>query len=792
MDKCDKHVLHFHLQYITNIIPIYKIKQVQNIYKMNTTDNYPEQELSPWWRRGVFIILIVEFAVLIWITSGTYLRSVGPPIPETISDQSGSVIFGKQDIIGGQQLFLQKGLMNNGTMWGHGAYLGPDFSASYLHNLAIESRNYLAVNNFNKNFDQLTKEQQAGLQQQTYNFLSKNRYDRASHKLIFTQPEIDSYQQQIGYWKEYFSGSKASHGIPSSIIYNEPDLKKLTAFFAWSAWATTAHIPGKDYSYTNNFPYEPVIGNGPSRAAILWSALSLIALLAGTALILFAFGRFNYLGWRGTEGLYPSRLIPGKPTATELGSLKFFVVVLLLLLMQTVVGGILAHYIADPESFFGFDLSAWLPTNILRSWHLQTAILWIATAYIGGGLFVASAISRKEPKGQKFLINFLFIALLILAIGSLSGEFLGVKGLLGRLWFWFGNQGWEYLEIGRGWQFLLAIGLVLWAFMLYRVVKPREGLKEEKELKTLFLLAALTIPVFYVPAFFFNSDTNFTTADTWRFWIIHLWVEGFFELFATVMVAVMFQKLGLVTRTTATRIIYLDAVLFLGAGILGTGHHWYWTGQSVVSMAVSATFSAMEVVPLILLTLEASDFARLMHSRLDEKGNKIPFPHKWTFYFLIAVGVWNFIGAGIFGFLINLPVVSYYEVGTNLTPNHGHAALMGVFGMLGIAFLVFALRQVASEIHWNRIEKYVRISFWGLNIGLAGMIILQLFPSGVMQFADVLKNGYSHARSLEFTGQSMMTSMAWFRLPADIIFVVAGVLPLLYAVVSTWFSIRKS
>jgi len=305
-------------------------------------------------------------------------------------------------------------------------------------------------------------------------------------------------------------------------------------------------------------------------------------------------------------------------------------------------------------------------------------------------------------------------------------------------------------------------------------------------------LAAFAIPFFYLPAFFFGSDTNFSTVDTWRFWIIHLWVEGFFEVFATVMVAIMFYKLDLVSRQTATRIIYLDAVLFLGAGILGTGHHWYWNGQTDVSMALSASFSALEVVPLILLTLEASGFVRLMRHKTNEKGEKINFPHKWTFYFLIAVGVWNFIGAGILGFLINLPVISYYETGTNLTPNHGHAALMGVFGMLGLAFLVFAIRQVSSFQHWERIEKYVKISFWGLNIGLAGMVILQLFPSGVLQLVDVINNGYWHARSLEFSGQQNIVNLAWLRLPADAIFIVAGVLPLLLASVLTYFNMQKT
>ena len=758
----------------------------------NSFENPKNQKLSYWWRRGLIIILLLEFAVLIWVTTGSLYRNLKPPIPEKVLDNSGSVVFTKTDIENGQQVFLKKALMSNGSIWGHGAYMGPDFSAQYLHNLALEVRNYIALEKYNSKFSELAPDQKETLVGLTRNFLSNNRYNPESHNLLYTEPEKQSFNNQISYWKDYLQKPDVNRGLSRTLIVDQSELKQLTSFFAWAAWATTAHAPGKSYSYTNNFPYEPLIGNGPSSAAILWSALSLINLLAGIALILFFFGRFNYLGWREGKDLLPPQMVPGKPTAIERASIKFFIIALILLLFQTFAGGAMAHYFADPKGFFGFDLSSLLPSNILRSWHLQSAILWIATAYIGGGIFVSAILSKREPKGQVALINFLFIALAILISGSLLGEYLGVKDVLKKLWFWLGNQGWEYLEIGRGWQFLMAIGLILWAFLLLRSVRPNKMEPEDRELKTLFLLAAFAIPFFYIPAFFFGSSTNYSTVDTWRFWIIHLWVEGFFEVFATVMVAIMFYKLGLVSKQTATRIIYLDAVLFLGAGILGTGHHWYWNGQTAVSMAISASFSALEVVPLILLTLEASDFARLMRTRTDDKGNKIDFPHKWTFYFLIAVGIWNFIGAGIFGFLINLPVISYYETGTNLTPNHGHAALMGVFGMLGIAFLVFAIRQVSSAEHWKRIEKYVKISFWGLNIGLAGMVILQLFPSGVLQLLDVIKNGYWHARSLEFSSQQQIVNLAWLRLPADILFITAGVLPLLVAVVLTYFNMRKS
>ncbi len=751
--------------------------------------NTHNQFLSPWWRRGVLLIMIVEFAVLLWVTMGSLYRNSMPPVPKEVIDSSGSVLFTQEDIQSGQQVFLKRGLMNNGTIWGHGAYLGPDFSAQYLHNLALTVSDYLSKEGHSAPYMITDKQYLAAL---THDFLSQNRYDTDTHTLLFTDSEKKSFKEQIGYWKDYFQNPASNRGLSGTVIPDEEEFEQLTAFFAWSAWASTANIPGKNHSYTNNFPYEPLIGNGPSITTILWSALSLITLLGGIAVILLFFGRFEYLGWKREEFLVPPQLIPGEPTAIERASLKFFVVAIVILLIQTLAGGALAHYFADPKGFHVFDLSKILPTNILRSWHLQTGILWIATAYIAGGLFISSLLSKKVPKLQVPLINFLFIALALLVFGSLFGEYAGVENIIKKVWFWFGNQGWEYLEIGRAWQILMAVGLVIWVFLLFRTIRPSPQEHEDRELKTLFLLGAFAIPFFYLPAFFFGSTTNYSTVDTWRFWIIHLWVEGFFEVFATIMVAVMFYKLGLVTRKTATRLIYLDAILFLGAGILGTGHHWYWTGQSTVSMAISASFSAMEVVPLVLLTLEASDFSRLMRSGNDKDGKSLPFPHKWSFYFLIAVGVWNFIGAGVFGFLINLPVISYFEVGTNLTPNHGHAALMGVFGMLGLAMLVFALRQVSSEEHWKRIEKFIRISFWGLNIGLAGMVVFQLFPSGVLQFIDVIKHGYWHARSLEFTGQNYMRSLAWLRFPADLFFIVAGVLPLLYATILTYFHMLRA
>ena len=717
-------------------------------------------ELSHRWRYGVAAVALAGLGVLIWIALNTYTGDVGTPIPTRVVDVNGQTVFTGADIMAGQQVFQKHGLMENGTIWGHGAYLGPDFSAAYLHQLALDTK------------DPTT--------------LADNRYDGKTGTLRFTASEAASYRHQIGQWKTYFAGSMASRGLSANTITDPEELRELVAFFAWTAWGSAARMPGQSYSYTQNFPYEPLLGNGPSAGAVLWSALSLITLLAGTGAVLLAFGRFDLLGWRARGLQVHPQLLPGPTTASQRATLKFFVAVALLFLVQVLVGGGVAHYRAQPGSFYGFDLAAYLPINLLRTWHLQLAIFWIVTAYVGGGLFLADALGSCEPRGQVRGINILWVALLLVVAGSMIGELVGMRQLAGKLWFWFGNQGWEYLDLGRAWQILLVLGLGFWVVLLIRAVGPARHDPEQREIATLFLISAATIPLFYLPAFFFGSETRFTIVDTWRFWIVHLWVEAFLELFVTVMVATLFYKLGLVTRQTAARVIYLDALLFLGSGIIGTGHHWYFTGQTMVSMALSSVFSAMEVVPLILLTLDATHFMRLTRGHRDVGGKPVGFPHKWTFYFLIAVGAWNFIGAGVFGFLINLPVVSYYEIGTKLTANHAHAAFMGVFGMLAVALLVFVLRQVSSEAHWDRMQRYLRMSFWGLNLGLAGMVVLNLFPGGVLQLLDATKHGYWHARSAEFSNQPLMVVLEWVRLPADLVFIFLGVVPLLIVTLLTY------
>ncbi|MGZ8269961.1 MAG: nitric-oxide reductase large subunit, partial [Methylophilus sp.] len=632
-----------------------------------------QEVLSPWWRRASLLTAAIGLSVLILVTSMVYRDA--PPIPDEVVSSNGTVLFTSQDITAGQQVFLKYGLMDNGSIWGHGALLGPDFSANYLHSLALHHAATLSMQRYQLPLESLSAAQRAGVEAEVALGLKNNRYNAKTKVLTVDLAFEDWFILQPSVWTDYFSDSAGNGGLQVKMISDPTELNHLSAFVAWTAWASVTNRPGKTSTYTNNFPYDPLAGNTAPADALLWSAMSLIFLLGGTAAVLLAFGKFDYLGWKAKPGYLHPKILGANVTQAQRATLKYFAVVAFLLLAQTLVGGAVAHYRADPGTFYGFDLAIWLPSNLLRTWHLQLAIFWIATAYVAGALFIAAALGGEDPPGQKKCVNILFWALIFVVIGSLLGEWAGMRQLLPNTWFWFGHQGWEYLELGRAWQILLAIALIFWFGLLMRALIPALRDQERKEIATLFLIAAIAIPVFYLPAMFFDSTTHFSVVDVWRFWIIHLWVEGFFEFFVTVMVAIIFLQFGVVTKLTATRVIYLDAILYFSGGFIGTGHHWYWTGQTSLNMALSALFSALEVVPLTLITLDAWDFVRLSRPKSGLSNDLVAVPHKWTFYFLMAVGFWNFLGAGVFGFLINLPIVSYYETGTLLTINHGHAAM---------------------------------------------------------------------------------------------------------------------
>lgn len=741
-------------------------------------------ELSPWWRHISIIIMVLGFSVLIFLTEQTYRNA--PPIPKIVTDQNGTVLFDKKDILNGQSVFFKYGLMEHGTLWGHGAYLGYDYSAKYLHRTAEISQSILSRQEFNKSYENLSQTQKAHIDGQIREVFKENNYNDKTGQLVWHPFEIESYKTQLIEWNKYFKTENAP-GLPKNYISDAKELSDLTKFFAWASWVSVTNRPHQNYTYTNNFPFDPSVGNYPSTETIVWSAISLVFLLAGLGIVLFMFGKFGFLGWKMSDNEMIREtsdhlhIVKTEKLTPSQKSIPFYlIIVAVLFLIQALLGGFLAHYKVESTGFYGFNITSLFSFPLLRTWHLQLAIFWIATAWVAGGLFLAPLIGA-EPKGQRLGVNLLLGALALVVFGSLFGEYLGLKNLLGNMWFWFGHQGSEYLDLGRFWQILLGIGLIFWLVLMYRALKSALKTKETSQLASLFLYSAIAIPLFYAPALFYTPHTNFSIIDNWRFWIIHLWVEGFFELFATVFVAVMFYQLGIVSAKVATRVVYLDAILYLMGGIVGIAHHWYFTGQKPIAMALGACFSALEVVPLTLLTLDAWDFVRL--TKTTSSKFSAVLRHKWTFYFLMAVGFWNFLGAGIFGFLINLPIISYFEIGTTLTLNHGHAAMFGVFGMLALAMTVFCLRNLLNDKNWNYVEKYIRFGFWGVNGGLCLMVVTDLFPAGLLQLWDSITNGYWHARELIFTMQGLFHQLEWIRIFADSIFILFGAVPLFLGIV---------
>src|SRR5262245_29437364 len=656
--------------------------------------------------------------------------------------------------------------MQFGSIYGHGAYLGPDFTADYLHRQAEAMREIYGGN----------AEARVRVEQE----LQANRYDPASDTLTWSEGQVQAFDTLRQHYEETVLNRATSGGggLGPHAVRDANDSRRIVAFIAWTAWTAAARRPGLPHSYTNNWPPESLVGNKLTSEAVVWSTLSIIALLGGTGLLLGLFGRYsNSLGWHGAEtGLIrfrPSAEVPLGPAQHATG--WYFFIVSALLLVQTLLGGATAHYHAETGGFFGYDLAQWLPYNLTRTWHLQLALFFIVASYLAAGIFLAPLITGSEPRGQRSLTIALLGALVIVVVGSLAGEAASYKGWLkGALRPFAGAQGLEYLDLGRLWQILLVVGLVLWCVILFRGLWPKLRAESYGNLPHLLFYSALSIPAFYAVGLLSHSRSDFAVADFWRFWVVHLWVEDFLELFTTIMVAYMFVLLGVVPARTATRVVYLDVLLYSIGGVVGTMHHLYFSGTPAVHMSLGAFFSAAEVIPLTFMTVEAWAFMQ-MGSRTRVAGGPGQFPHRWAVLYLASVGFWNFLGAGVFGFLINLPVVSYYEIGTHLTANHGHAAMMGVYGMLALGLMVFCLRYLLRPEDWS--DRLVGFSFWALNLGLAWMVFVNLFPLGVLQLADVVTNGYWHARSLEFFEKHAY--IEWLRLPGDLVFIL-GVLPLVY------------
>ena len=568
--------------------------------------------ISSLWLQVAIVTFLAGFAVLLYLAYRIHAEP--PPIPGRVVAEDGSTLFTGDDIMAGQHIFQKYGLMQYGTIFGHGAYLGPDFTAQYLHEAA----------NAMVDFHRGQGRAEAEAHKLTSNELKQNRFDPQSDVLHYTTSQTYAFHQLAKFYTRYFGPVAEQTGLRRPAITDGDEIHQLTAYFAWSAWAAAATRPGTAYSYTNNWPSEPMAANTPTAEAILWSTLSLITLLGGTGLMLFVVGRWDLLGWHRADEERPGQRLRFRPpeevrlAPAQRATAWYFLVIAGLFLLQGMLGAANAHYHVEPGGFYGLNLGELLPYNLSRMWHVQLALFFVAASYLAMGIFLAPMIARREPKHQDKLALILFGALVVVVVGSLLGEAASIKGIIPTSgpWFWIGTQGWEYLDLGRLWQILLTIGMFFWVVILVRGLWSRLPDEHPGNLPYLFLYSALSIPLFYAVGMVFGKNVNFAVMDFWRFWVVHLWVEDFLELFTTIMVAYIYVLLGVVRPATATRVVYLDIILYSIGGVIGTMHHLYFSGAPAIHMAMGAVFSAMEVIPLVLLTFEAWRFMRLGARRI--------------------------------------------------------------------------------------------------------------------------------------------------------------------------------
>ena len=712
-------------------------------------------------------VLIGAFSILGYYGFEVYREA--PPIPQQYVSESGEKVITHDDILHGQTAWQTTGGMQVGSVWGHGAYQAPDWTADWLHR---ELTNWLDITTnqeFGKNFADLNDEQQTLLKARLTKEYRGSKVENRT--VVLSNTRLAAMEKTAQYYISLYGDDPATKVTREHFAMKDntlPDLqarKDLAKFFFWTAWTASAERPNTHASYTNNWPHEPLINNVPTPENVIWSIASVVFLIAGIGFVvwIWSFKKREDEKEPPTPEFDPLTKLQLTPSQRSLG--KYLFTVLALFLLQVTLGAVVAHYTVEGQEFYGIDISQYFPYSLVRTWHIQAALFWIAMAFLAGGLFLAPIINGgKDPKFQKLGVDILYWALVVLVVGSFTGSYLAIAHILPEEWsFMFGHQGYEFIDLGRFWQAVKFAGILFWLVLMLRGTVNAFKQPGDKNLLALFFASVIAIGLFYGPALFYGEHTHISVMEYWRWWVVHLWVEGFFEVFSVAALSFIFVSLGLVSRRTATVATITEAALFLIGGIPGTFHHLYFAGATTPIIAVGASFSALEVVPLVLLGHEAWE-----HWEMQQKT---PWMErlKWPLYYFVAVAFWNMLGAGVFGFLINPPISLYYIQGLNTTAVHAHAALFGVYGFLALGFVFLIARYLRPDTPFN--DKLMKWGFWLLNGGLVLMIVSSLLPIGIIQGYASISEGLWYARSEEFMQQPLFDTLRWVRLGGDVVFI---------------------
>lgn len=740
------------------------------------------------------ISMFVMFAVLLFY--GREIYHAAPPIPEAVQTESGQTLFTKADIQQGQQVWQRMGGMQQGSIWGHGGLLAPDWSADWLHRESLAFLDIIARTDNGVPFDELDKRHQEFARVSLEMEMRQNGYDPETGVLTISDARAGAIAKVSEHFRDLHQARtpeaeklRIDYAFPIDTHLNDVDTQALNAFYFWTSWSTAANRPGKEISYTSNWPHEPLVGNTPTAPIFMWSIISIIVLLAGIGALVWYYAK-EFDVWRADsepkEGFAETDFMVGrKLTPSMRATAKYFWVVMALFTVQVLLGIMTAHYQVEGQGLYGLPFTETFPYAITRTWHTQLSVLWIATAWLAAGLYMAPLISDHEPKFQALGVNILFLSLIIIVVGSFTGQWAAVNGFIDDLTvnFWFGHQGYEFTDIGRFWQILLFAGLMFWVFLVLAALRPRLQQKGGRSLIYLVANATIAIGLLFGASLMWGEHTHISIMEYWRWWVVHLWVEGVFEVFATAVISMLLVRMGLVRASVATTAVLFATIIFMTGGVLGTFHHLYFSGTPIGVLALGGVISALEVVPLAVVGFEAYNRSKLEGHQPWEDV------YKWPFRFFAAVLIWNLIGAGILGFLINPPIALYYMQGLTTTAAHGHTALFGVYGILALGLLLYCLRGLVDPKYWN--EKMLSVAFWSLNIGLGMMTFLSLLPAGLWQTYVSFHDHYAAARSADLMHHPLMEALVWARVPGDVVFGV-GVGAFVVFFVQAFLTARKA
>lgn len=706
---------------------------------------------AAFWGTAIFMV-----TALIVFTAN--LAKEVPPLPKEVKSASGELLYTYDDIVAGKGYFQQFDLMDYGTMLGMGAYMGPDFTTEFFHKRAEFLYEKFAQNEFNKSAKELSAEQLAVVKVKTIADFNATRL--AESGVVYSDVSAEAYKSNVKYITDFLVNGNHEKAWRGKVV--KPDeAAKIAAFFDWSQLVASTKRDGKEYTWSNNWPKEPMIDQDIKWESHLVSLWEWLLLWPATILVIYL--SYEYLlkerkdGEKLEEPLVVTKLFPSQEKL-----LKYVPIVALFSLLQLILGGYLAHIYADPTDNF-FISQDILPFNIVRALHLNLAIVWVAIGWLVGGLLIAPLVANKDLRFPR-LVDVLWVALIVVGAGGLIGIYMGANGMLRESWFWLGNEGREYLELGRIWDIGLVVGLVLWFGMVFSTIRQA---KENNILIGTIIWSAFGIATLYMAGMapVHKIIPNFTVDDYYRWWVVHLWVELTFELFAAGVIAYLSVSLGLVKRSIAEKIMLFELFLVMLTGTLGVGHHYWWQGTDSYWIALGGLFSALEPLPLVILMIEA------MKEQKHIKSMGREFLWSTPFLWLAGSAFLNWLGAGWLGMVINTPTIGYYSHGTYLIMPHGHVALLGAFGYISYAFIYMTARAnaLAKNLEWN--ETLSKWGFWLLTIGVIAYAIPTLII-GFHQTQIAYESGYYATRTREVL--EAMKGWMWIRILPDGMMIVGG------------------